>query len=394
MKYQGRLILVGIHILTLIISSIYLALKDVFSVQLILFLVTIILPYWWMGKKLDDSENLNKELENTNVELGKMNVQLTQNIEEYKQSIDDLNMNFLSYDVVKNEYFVFKGVRDIYGFSFEDIAKYPTLLNEIIHHEDIDKILDKEGKLIIHKSPIKLIFRIIRNEEIIWMEKNSVPIFNELGQVIKVNSLLTNISERKLLEEKLKKMAYYDELTDLPNRKLVSRHLTKAIARSSRKKHNLIVMFLDLDGFKKVNDTLGHKAGDSLLIEVAKRLLLSVREEDLVARLGGDEFIIVFEETLSPELEMIAQRIIDSISTPYIIGENETKISPSIGISIYPEDGEDKETLIHNADKAMYFAKNNGKNNYKFYSSELDSLEIKKRNVFDKFVDAFLKKSN
>ncbi len=222
-----------------------------------------------------------------------------------------------------------------------------------------------------------------------WVALHTSPMKDITGKVERVNGVITDITDQKRLEMKLKQMAYYDELTDLPNRNLIQKHLKKTLARSRRHEYSFAVMFIDLDGFKAVNDKLGHECGDLLLVEVAERLNNLVREEDLTGRLGGDEFIIVFEETNANEVEQIAERIIASASKPYIINDNEANISPSIGISLYPKDGDDIETLIKNADKAMYYAKNNGKNSYKFYSPDLELEEGKvgKFPMFEKIMN-------
>lgn len=135
---------------------------------------------------------------------------------------------------------------------------------------------------------------------------------------------------------------------------------------------------MDLGGFKQVNDKFGHDSGDLLLQKVEKRLNDSVREEDLIARVGGDEFIIVFVETDKEEVEGISQRILTDISQPFMIKNQQLNISPSVSISMYPMDGEGSDMLIKNADKAMYPAKNKGKNCYQYYHPDLDNLKVKK----------------
>lgn len=180
-------------------------------------------------------------------------------------------------------------------------------------------------------------------------------------------------------------MAYNDDLTDLPNRKALDRHIEKTFARSKRHGHCFGIMFIDLDGFKNVNDTLGHDAGDQLLIEVASRLQDNLREEDVISRIDGDEFIVIVEESSKNELENIADRIIQSSSQPYSINKAEAKVSVSVGISLYPNDGETKEILLENADRAMYYAKNNGKNRFKFYTPDLMNIDPPKEGFIEKW---------
>ncbi|WP_088105509.1 sensor domain-containing protein [Halalkalibacter urbisdiaboli] len=200
-----------------------------------------------------------------------------------------------------------------------------------------------------------------------------------------------DITWQKRKEDKLKTLAYYDELTELPNRRLLLENLKKSIARSKRHHHMLSVLFIDLDGFKRVNDTLGHEMGDSLLIEVGKKLTECVREGDTVSRLGGDEFIILLEEITESEASEVSERIIEQLSEPFLINEETVQISPSIGISIFPNHGETDEDLIKHADKAMYFAKKNGKNNFKIYNPEIEISVQKKFDFFEKIVSHFQK---
>ncbi|NVJ50696.1 MAG: EAL domain-containing protein [Gammaproteobacteria bacterium] len=192
---------------------------------------------------------------------------------------------------------------------------------------------------------------------------------NEQYYVITV----TDISEQKQAQEKLKKLANYDPLTNLPNRALLMDRITHAIEHCYRRKQKLAVFFIDLDRFKQINDTLGHDAGDMLLITVADILKFAVREDDTVARLGGDEFVIVLEDVHSIEIATrIANIIINNMAEPFEIKEQDVSTSPSIGISIFPDDGDTAEQLIKAADMAMYHAKNLGRNNFQFFRSSMN----------------------
>ncbi len=184
---------------------------------------------------------------------------------------------------------------------------------------------------------------------------------------------ITDISEQKAYQEKLKHLANYDSLTGLPNRALVLDRITHAIDLCQRRSQKLCLFFIDLDRFKQVNDTLGHEAGDTLLKEVANILKSSVRKTDTVARLGGDEFVVMLEDFKSINIiQKIAKSIIDKMSHSIKLGDNEVTVSPSIGISIYPDDGDIPEDLIKHADIAMYHAKNSGRNNYKFFEASMN----------------------
>ncbi|WP_419954264.1 EAL and GGDEF domain-containing protein [Neobacillus niacini] len=175
-----------------------------------------------------------------------------------------------------------------------------------------------------------------------------------------------DITQRKKSEQTIKFMAYYDTLTGLPNRNQFKNHLNDVLRQQENKMH--AVLFLDLDRFKIINDTKGHSVGDRVLQRVAGRLQEAVQNEGLVSRQGGDEFIIVLEDVNKDTTSRVANRILNEFSYPIEVGNDEFYVTPSIGVSLYPSDGSDEETLIKNADTAMYQAKERGKNNYQFYS--------------------------
>jgi diguanylate cyclase len=182
-----------------------------------------------------------------------------------------------------------------------------------------------------------------------------------------------DISERKLAEERVQFLAFYDALTGLPNRTLLQDRLTNALASARRRKDKVALLFLDLDRFKDINDSLGHSVGDLLLKEVAARLKRFAREQDTVARLGGDEFLIVLTHVKDvPDAAVAAERLMDAMIAGFIVQGHSLIVSCSIGISIYPEHGANSETLIKNADAAMYRAKDGGRNNFRFFAEDMN----------------------
>jgi len=184
--------------------------------------------------------------------------------------------------------------------------------------------------------------------------------------------IVRDITERKLVEEKLAYFAHHDYLTGLPNRILFLNRLEHATLLARRNKYKVAVLFLDLDGFKKVNDTLGHDAGDQLLREVATRLKEAIRASDMVARVGGDEFTFILINIGSYEnASLMANKIIAALSKPFELKGQPCHVGGSIGISIYPDDAQDIEVLIRQADEAMYAVKQSGKNSHKFYRDML-----------------------
>ena len=179
--------------------------------------------------------------------------------------------------------------------------------------------------------------------------------------------------QRKLAEDQLRFIATHDSLTDLPNRSMFNEGLRHALHQGSRYNRGIAVMFIDIDRFKVVNDTLGHSAGDRLLQDCARRLTECLRESDTVARLGGDEFVVMVENFTAPKDAIaIAQKILTGLARPFFVDGQEFLMSASIGISTFPDDGKDTETLLKNADIAMYRAKDQGRNNYQFYSAHMN----------------------
>jgi diguanylate cyclase (GGDEF)-like protein/PAS domain S-box-containing protein len=196
---------------------------------------------------------------------------------------------------------------------------------------------------------------------------------------------LANIDDRKRMQEDMRRRAMHDPLTGLPNRAMFMDTLERAVHKARRRGTRATVLFIDLDRFKEVNDTMGHHAGDELLRAVGERLGTAVRQSDLVARLGGDEFVVLIEEHGGPEEVMIvAQKVLAILTRPVVIDWREVTVSGSIGIASFPEDGTDLQSLVKNADAAMYQAKERGRNNFQFYSVELNRLsnyryELEKR---------------
>jgi diguanylate cyclase (GGDEF)-like protein len=185
--------------------------------------------------------------------------------------------------------------------------------------------------------------------------------------------LEAEIAERKLAEERARHLADHDALTGLPNRRLLEDRLTQALALSERNRKQTAVMFVDLDRFKTINDSLGHSVGDLLLKEVARRLVRQLRMGDTICRIGGDEFVVVLPELKrSADAAHVAQKVIEQLSLPALIDGRELTVTPSIGIAVFPDDGDDAEVLIRNADAAMYHAKEMGRANCQFFTEQMN----------------------
>ncbi len=221
-----------------------------------------------------------------------------------------------------------------------------------------------------------------KDGEVFPVREHINAVVDDIGQTVRYISIFSDITEKKLSEERIYHLAHYDALTDLPNRTMFHSHFDQAVLRAKRTGKTLALIFLDLDGFKLINDTLGHQVGDALITEVAKRLREVVRLEDTVARLGGDEFTLLLEDLENPQdASKIAKKILDVITMPFLLEGREIVITTSIGISTYPEDGKDIATLLKHADTAMYRAKELGRNNYQFFTAEMNARTLARLNM-------------
>lgn len=206
-----------------------------------------------------------------------------------------------------------------------------------------------------------------------WVNISAVPNIadDKIGHYVAV---FTEITELKLSEERLNYLAHHDPLTGLPNRLLFQDRLAQGILQAQRRKSMIAVMFLDLDRFKLINDTLGHPIGDELLVAVAERLRRCARETDTIARLGGDEFAVILSSmTREEDVEHVAQKIIQALSSVFCVGGHEVFVTTSIGITFYPGLNNDRSKLLEQADVAMYHAKKHGRNNYQYYTADMNA---------------------
>lgn len=211
-----------------------------------------------------------------------------------------------------------------------------------------------------------------------WISANARAVFKD-GVLVAYDGMNEDITARKVAEERVQYLAYYDALTALPNRTLLQDRLTKALATARRQKGKVALLFLDLDRFKTVNDSLGHSVGDLLLQEVAERLTRSAREQDTVARVGGDEFLIVLTGVKDiADAGVAAERIVHAMTEEFVVQGHALSMSSSLGISIFPEHGVDGETLLKNADAAMYCAKENGRNSFRFFTREMNAQVVER----------------
>ena len=209
------------------------------------------------------------------------------------------------------------------------------------------------------------------------IEDSAAPIHDRSGLVTGAVIVFHDVSMSKAMALEMSHLAHHDILTDLPNRMLLKDRLSQAIATARRNDTQVAVMFLDLDGFKHINDSLGHAVGDKLLQSVATRLVGCVRSSDTVSRQGGDEFVVLLSEIKhAADAGITATKIITALTAPHVADQHELRVTASIGLSTYPDDGQDAESLMKNADMAMYQAKGKGRNNYQFFKNDMNVRAI------------------
>jgi diguanylate cyclase (GGDEF)-like protein/PAS domain S-box-containing protein len=251
---------------------------------------------------------------------------------------------------------------------------------ELVHRDDAEHMRAAMRRIIETRqssSPVELRFR---HRDGAWR------VFESLGTNCLDNPHIRgvvfnsrDVTDRKIIQQRIQHLAYHDNLTGLPNRSLLQDRLAHAIARAERSHRKVAVLFIDLDNFKNINDTLGHDVGDELLRQVSRRLSECVRVEDTIARQGGDEFIVLLDSLEdSRGASLVAQKVLNALRRPLALGATEQHVSASVGISLYPEDGRDAQTLMKNADTAMFHGKSLGKNTYQFFTSQMN-IAVKRR---------------
>jgi len=266
----------------------------------------------------------------------------------------------------------------ISGYSNEELSKMN--FSEIITKEDFEKTATSFQKA-ANGDPQTYESSIYHKDgHVVFLQATNIPIRVE-NKIVGVYGIIKDITKQKLAEDQIEFMAFHDPLTSLPNRRLFKKRLNEALQKAEKGNFTVGVIYLDLDRFKLINDTLGHTTGDHLLIEVTRRLKKCLREQDTLSRQGGDEFTILLENVTNLEAQNIAETIIDSLRYPFKVDQNELYITPSIGISFFPWHSKSAEELLLKADIAMYKAKELGKNNYYLYNPMLEKESYEKLKI-------------
>jgi diguanylate cyclase (GGDEF)-like protein/PAS domain S-box-containing protein len=303
----------------------------------------------------------------------------TNSTKQLAQIVKQTNDAFILFDSSLNVLFVNDAVMHVTGYPtsyFNDLtmAGFTGLLSL-----DLKEILHELDWVSAHKqhSPTRDVVIVRNNQEIVDVELRLESIANDQDDDQNFLMVLSNITTRKHLEKELHQLAFYDKLTDLPNRRMFMDHLRQVITYSKNNKKSFALFFMDLDNFKFINDTLGHDAGDEFLVQIGNRLKEVFRESDMVTRLGGDEFTILIEDvknTAFMDVAKMAEKLVKELATkPIYISGRPLSVSTSLGVAQYPQHGEDSDTLLRNADIAMYSAKKSGKNRYAFFSEEMNA---------------------
>jgi diguanylate cyclase (GGDEF)-like protein/PAS domain S-box-containing protein len=297
-------------------------------------------------------------------------VQVEAQLQHQAQILDHIHESVLTMDM--NGFIISwnKGAERLFGYTaVEALGRNILFLYDDEDESFDDAFLAQGGRLMEVRRKKK-------SGEVFWASLSLSPLCDINDRSIGLIAYLTDITERKMAEERIHHLAYYDALTDLPNRSLLTKLVDQALTVAQRSKLSGCVLFIDLNRFKLINDTLGRRIGDELLREVARRFRAVLRDQDLVARLGGDEFAVgLFELGQHFEASMVAQKLLATLNTPILIDGHDLRVGGSIGISVYPQDGGDAETLLRLADIAMYRAKQEGGaegDHVAFYSQDMN----------------------
>ncbi|MBD8067873.1 EAL domain-containing protein [Bacillus sp. PS06] len=304
---------------------------------------------------------------------------LNESEERFKSVSDRLSVGIWSYDFIEHKItFCSQGIESVLGISRDKIEAEPELWKKVIFPDDIEMI-EKEYEKLINGQEIQIQYRIFDgNGNIKWIEGQTIPYLDHSGKIIRLDGIIRDTTEKVKYTESLAFLADHDFLTKLPNRRFFERRIDELINDSSKTDEKFAVLYLNLDRFKYINDTLGHEIGDKLLVCFSERMKDYLDTHTFFARIGGDEFSIIFNHMLGlRDAIKLANELISVIEEPFNIDDFELFITSSIGISMYPLDGQDSKTLLRNALAALYKAKESGRNDWQIFSPSMNVESFK-----------------
>ena len=330
-------------------------------------------PLHWLGLMLDVTESIRTqvELHETKTKYGALVEQIPA-IVYVDVADDDMSTTYVS-----------PQIEEILGYSQQEYIEDPQLWEHILHPDDREEAMATYLRGRESGDPFVFEYRLLaRDGRTVWFRDSAIVLTDAHGRAEYIQGVMLDITDGKLAEERIAFLAYHDRLTGLPNRTMFDELLGLSLARARRHHLGVVVVTVDLDDFKLVNDSLGHQAGDGILVQFAQRLSDATRETDLVARPGGDEFLLLLSdldrtrsgpgghESVTVAAESVALRIQEALRTPFTIGDTELYVTASLGISQFPEDAADAPTLLKNAETAMFRSKRSGPGGYVLHAKD------------------------
>jgi diguanylate cyclase (GGDEF)-like protein/PAS domain S-box-containing protein len=342
----------------------------------------------------DLQKRLEQRVRERTAELSAINARLSEEIAErrrteealsstqqdYKSLVDSINGIIWELDPRTFRFtYVSQQAERLLGYSQFEWLESSERWTSWLHPEDREAVVRCYRADSRHEPNRDIEYRMTTaNGQTVWL-RCLVKVISENGVPVKLRGVMVDVTQQKTWEERLQYMAHYDALTGLPNRTLLRQRVNQGIAEARENERKLALLFIDLDYFKNINDSLGHQIGDALLAQAASRLRTGSQHADPVARLGGDEFVLTLPDLGdAQEAALVARETLAQLSLPYVVNGHELHSTASIGISIYPDDGDDVDSLMRAADTAMYSAKEKGRNTYRFFTPSLN-IAVQKR---------------
>ncbi|WP_102782578.1 diguanylate cyclase [Thalassospira sp. GB04J01] len=300
-------------------------------------------------------------------DLSRVRPDATEEEQRFKQSQYFARIGTWDWRVDTDELYWSDAIYGMFGYKPGEVTPTYPLFCDAVHPDDRERVREGEIRCIETGENHDEEYRVVWPDgSIRWLRETGNVTKDETGKTVKMMGVVRDITEEREEADQIRELAFHDALTRLPNRTIFEDRLSKAIDRAKRHKKKVAVIFIDLDGFKQINDELGHAAGDRVLINTGQRLINALRASDTVARIGGDEFTVILEDLeTDAEIHNIAEKILVAVSTPTELGQGTCWVGASLGIAIYPDHARTLDTLIHIADQAMYTAKAEGTNLYR-----------------------------